>query len=67
MTQPTRQPNLDAPAPLPFSVDRARRIETPQQHMRRIRDESNRSIQTLAIRFGCLGWFDPSHQGPRAA
>lgn len=62
-TIPTTTPD----GPLPFPVDRARAIETPSQRLRRIRAESSRRIDVLAERLGCLGWFDPHHEGPPAA
>ncbi|MCP4838818.1 MAG: hypothetical protein GY894_05575 [Planctomycetes bacterium] len=52
---------------LAFPVDRARAIETPRQHLRRIHSESNRQLEALAERLNCLGWFDPPRGDPRAA
>ncbi|MDG1838216.1 MAG: hypothetical protein P8I91_05385 [Phycisphaerales bacterium] len=67
MPSANHQPTNDALQPLPFPVAFAQSIETPCQQARRIRAESNRSIQALAVRLGCLGWFDSTHPGPRAA
>lgn len=52
---------------LPFPLARAQAIETPHQRLRRIHEESDRRIDILAERLGCLGWFDHPPHGPRAA
>ena len=53
--------------PLRFPVNTARRMETPRQHMRWLQADSNRTIEALAARLDCLGWFDSFNSGPRAA
>ncbi len=64
MTPPTpRHHPLD---PFPFPVEVARALRTPRQHLRALRAESNRTARALALRLGCLGWFD-TPPGPRAA
>ncbi|MBT4767978.1 MAG: hypothetical protein HOO04_06415 [Phycisphaerae bacterium] len=60
-------PRLDALSPIPFPVELARSIETSGQRQRVLRQEWDRSLNALATRLGCLGWFGPTHDGPRAA
>ena len=60
-------PRLDALSPIPFPVELARSITTLGQRQRVLQQEWDRSLNTLATRLGCLGWFDPTQDGPRAA
>jgi hypothetical protein len=41
-------------------------MRTPRQHLRLMKLDSNRTLRGLAIKLGCLGWFD-TPPGPRAA
>ena len=60
-------PRTDPPSPLPFPVNLAREVQTPAQRHPLGAQEWDRSLRTLAARLGCLGWFDPRDDSPRAA
>ncbi|HJO16448.1 MAG TPA: hypothetical protein QF800_06120 [Phycisphaerales bacterium] len=54
-------------SPLLFPVELARESQIPRDQLRQLCNRTNRRIDALAFRLHCLGWFDSTSDGPRAA